>query len=117
MINKLTLIGRIGNVDISDNPKAPIKFSVATTRSYKDKNSDKWIENTDWHNCNLFTGKDRYKDKLAKGQLVYVEASLNYNKYTNKEGIEVTGTNINCSYIRVLDWGKNAADELSDISF
>ena len=55
MVNKVTLIGRLGKdpaVKRFSESNAIAEFSLATTERYKDKEG-KWVEVTDWHNVKL----------------------------------------------------------------
>jgi len=52
-LNKVILIGRIGKdpetYSFEDGTKK-ISFSLATTESYKDRNTGSWVDQTEWHN-------------------------------------------------------------------
>lgn len=94
MVNKLTLIGRIGQIEIKDTKSGDklTNFSVATSDSYKDKNGE-WQEKTQWHRCTLFK-----EFKGEKGDLVYVEGKVEYREHEGKYY-----TDIICSYARKVN--------------
>lgn len=86
-LNRVMLIGRIGKdpdtFSFEDGTKK-ISFSLATTESYRDRNSGEWKDITDWHNIVAY----RYlaERNLTKGDLIYVEGKIKTRKYTDKDG-------------------------------
>ncbi len=102
-LNKVMLIGRIGkdpDTYIFDNGNKKISFSLATTESYRDKDKNEWIEQTEWHNI---AGYRYLADKtFAKGDLVYVEGKIKTRKYTDKDQNERYITEIIADKINIL---------------
>ncbi len=89
-VNKVILIGNLGNEpDVrympSGDPMATI--SIATSESWKDKNTGEPQERTEWHRV-VFFGKlaEIVKQYLHKGSKVYVEGQLRTRKWQDKEG-------------------------------
>ena len=80
MLNKVTVIGRLGRDPelrtFQDGGKVT-NVTVATTEKWKDKNSGEMKEHTEWHKVS-FSGRlaEIASDYLQKGSLVYVEGSL-----------------------------------------
>ena len=70
-------------------------MTLATTRSWKDKNSGDKVEETEWHRI-VF--RDRLAEiageYLKKGKQVYVEGRLKTRKYTDKDGVEKYTTEV-----------------------
>lgn len=102
-LNKVILIGRIGKdpetYSFEDGTKK-ISFSLATTESYKDRNSGNWVEQTEWHNV---VGYRFLAEKnFAKGDLVYVEGKIKTRKYNDKDGNERYITEILSEKINIL---------------
>jgi len=102
-LNKVMLIGRIGkdpDTYIFDNGNKKISFSLATTESYRDRDKNEWIEQTEWHNVAGY----RYlaEKTFAKGDLVYVEGKIKTRKYTDKEQNERYITEIIADKINIL---------------
>lgn len=100
-MNKVTLIGRIGNdlelKEISNDVKL-VNFSIATNDGTKDK------PKTNWHNCTAFNNTAENLVKYQKkGSLIYVEGTLNYSK---KEDKYYTG--ISVSKVEFLDSKKDS---------
>ena len=98
-LNKVLLIGRIGNdpeIKKMQNGKSVARLSVATSESWKDKNSGERKEKTEWHRVVIFNeGLVNVVQKyLKKGAQVYIEGQLNTNKYTDSNGQEKYSTQI-----------------------
>jgi single-strand DNA-binding protein len=97
MINKVTLIGHVGQdpeVKRLENGTPVGRFSLATNEAYKDANGE-LKEQTEWHNVVVWRNLAEQAEKvLKKGSLVYVEGKISYRKYTGKDGIERTSTDI-----------------------
>lgn len=106
MINKVTLIGNLGGdpeIRHLDNGTAVGRFSLATNESYKDKD-DNWQKLTEWHNVVVWRDlAERAGKQLKKGMMVYVEGKISYRKYTDKENVERTLTDIVANNFRILE--------------
>ena len=102
-LNKVILIGRIGkdpDTFTFDDGTRKISFPLATTESYKDRNSGDWVEQTEWHNV---VGYRFLADKnFAKGDLVYVEGKIKTRKYNDRDGNERYMTEIIAEKINIL---------------
>ncbi len=116
-LNKVLLIGRLGNdpeIKQMQNGKSVARLSVATSESWKDKNSGERKEKTEWHRVVIFNeGLVSVVQKyLKKGAQVYIEGQLNTNKYTDNNGQEKYSTQIVLqgynSSLTMLD-GKNSS--------
>jgi single-strand DNA-binding protein len=83
-LNQLTIIGFIGrNAESKSLPngKPATKFSVATTRSWKD-DKGVWKEKTQWHNVRAFgQGFAQIAPRLLKGTHVLVQGELSTREY------------------------------------
>lgn len=79
MVNKVTLIGRLGKdpeIRHFENDGAVCNFSLATTYSYRTKSGEK-SESTEWHNLVIWNKGALIAEKyLKKGSLLYVEGRL-----------------------------------------
>jgi single-strand DNA-binding protein len=90
-VNKVILIGNLGKdpeARSMQNGGKVVNFSIATSESWKDKNSGERQERTQWHNIVIFNEQlagvaERY---LKKGSKVYVEGQLETRKWTDKDG-------------------------------
>ena len=76
---------------------------LATSESWKDKQTGENQERTEWHRVVLF-GKlgEIAGEYLKKGRQVYIEGSLRTNKYTDKDGIERYSTDIVANEMQML---------------
>lgn len=99
-INKVTIVGNLGNdPDVKYTPAgaAITNISVATSESWKDKNSGQQQEKTEWHKV-VFFGKlaEIAGEYLRKGSQVYIEGKLTTRKWQDKEGQDRYTTEIVC---------------------
>ena len=82
--NQLTIIGFIGkNAETKQLPNGtPVtKFSVATTRSWKDDKGE-WKDKTQWHNVVAYgNGFAQLATRLGKGTHVFVQGELTTREY------------------------------------
>lgn len=98
-INKVILIGNIGQepeIRVNQNGQEIASFSLATSDSWKDKNSGEKKERTEWHRIVVFSQGlvGIVKNYLKKGSKVYLEGSLQTRKWTDKNGVEKYTTEI-----------------------
>ncbi|WP_295389437.1 single-stranded DNA-binding protein [uncultured Thiodictyon sp.] len=89
-VNKVILIGNLGNepdVRYTQSGDAMATISIATSESWKDKNTGETQERTEWHRV-VFFGKlaEIVKQYLHKGSKVYIEGQLRTRKWQDKEG-------------------------------
>jgi single-strand DNA-binding protein len=98
-LNKATLIGHLGKdpeIRSFSNGGRAASFSIATSESWKDKESGERKERTEWHrisilNEGLVTIAEKY---LKKGSKVYIEGKLETRKWTDKDGQEKYTTEV-----------------------
>ncbi len=105
MINKVTLIGNLGGdpeIRTLENGTPVGRFSLATNENYKDKEGN-WQSQTEWHNVVVWRDLAERAKSLKKGSTVYVEGKINYRKYTDKDGVEKSLTDIVAASFRLLD--------------
>jgi single-strand DNA-binding protein len=92
-INKVILLGRLGadpEIRVSQDGNKIARFSVATSESWKDKNTNEKKDRTEWHKIVIFSpGLSEIAEKyLKKGSLIYIEGQLRNRKYTDQSGME-----------------------------
>jgi len=96
-VNKVIILGRLGKdpeVRHLENGTPVASFSVATSESYKDKNSGEKVEKTEWHNIVLWRGLAEVAEKyLHKGDQVYIEGKLQTRTW-EKDGVTRYSTEI-----------------------
>jgi single-strand DNA-binding protein len=105
-LNKVTIIGHLGKDPESrflPDGKAVANFTVATSETWKDKESGEKKEKTEWHRITAF-GKlaEICGEYLKKGALVYIEGKLGTRKWTDKEGVERYTTEITADTMKML---------------
>ena len=118
-VNKALVLGHVGkdpDVHTFDNGKQKASFSIATSEKYKNKDGE-LVEDTQWHNI-VCWGKtaDIVEKYVRKGNQVFVEGTIKYSQYENKDGVMVNKTEINCFTITMLgskndNAGTSADDE------
>jgi len=101
-VNKVILVGNLGRdpeVRHLESGVAVASFSIATTESYKDRNTGERRDQTEWHNIVLWRGLADVAEKyLKKGDSVYIEGKLRTRSW-EKDGItryttEIVGDNM-----------------------
>lgn len=98
-LNKVEIIGNLGNdpeVRYMPSGGAVANLSIATTESWKDKNTGEKKEQTEWHRVVIF-GKlaEVAGEYLRKGSKVFIEGGLRTRKWTDQQGVERYTTEIN----------------------
>ncbi len=104
-INKVILVGNLGSdpeTKYSQAGTATTRISVATSSSWKDRDGNKQ-ERTEWHRV-VFFGKlaEIAGEYLRKGTQVYIEGSIRYGKYADKDGVERYTTDIIADEMQML---------------
>jgi single-strand DNA-binding protein len=105
-VNKVILVGNLGNdpeVKYMPSGSAVANVSLATTDSWKDKNSGERQERTEWHRV-VFYGRlaEIVGEYLRKGSQVYVEGSLRTRKWQGQDGQDRYTTEIIASDMQML---------------
>ncbi len=98
-INKVILVGNLGadpEVRATQDGREICNLRLATSESWKDKNTGERREKTEWHRVVIFNDAlvRVAKDYLHKGSKIYVEGQLQTRKWTNKEGQEQYSTEV-----------------------
>ena len=83
-LNKVMLIGNVGNdpeIRATGSGNRIAKLSLATNRSWTDRNSGQKNEKTEWHRCTIF-GRlvDVVEQWVKKGDRLYVEGRIEYSQ-------------------------------------
>lgn len=95
-VNKVLLIGHLGrDAETKYTPSgAPVtRFAVATSRSWKDQQTNEWKEETNWTNVVLWR-QESLANYLTKGKQIYVEGRLQTRSYEDKDGKKVYATEV-----------------------
>ena len=98
-VNKVILIGNLGKdpeVRSMQNGGKVVNLSIATSETWRDKNSGERQEKTEWHRVVIFNEKlgEVAEKYLKKGAKVYVEGALQTRKWTDQSGQEKFSTEV-----------------------
>jgi len=89
-INKVILVGNLGKdpeVRYLEGGTAVANFPIATSESFKDKNTGERKTTTEWHNIVVWRGLAEISEKyLKKGMQVYIEGKLRTRQWQDKDG-------------------------------
>lgn len=118
-LNKVQIIGNLGKdpeVRHTQDGRAIVNFSVATTETWRDKSTGERKEKTEWHTVVIFNeGLTKVAEQyLKKGSSVYIEGQLQTRKWIDKNGDDKYSTEIVLQNYRgelVLLGGKNGERE------
>lgn len=114
-VNKVILIGNLGKdpeVRYMPSGGAVANITVATTDSWKDKQTGEKKETTEWHSVVFFNRLAEIAGEyLKKGSKVYIEGSLKTEKYQDKAtGADRYSTKIIANEMQMLDGKGGSAD-------
>ena len=106
-MNKVILIGNLGQdpeVKYMPNGNAVANITVATSESWKDKNTGEQVDKTEWHRVVFFRRlAEIVGEYLKKGSKVYIEGKLQTRKWQDKNGADHWTTEIMASEMQMLD--------------
>ncbi len=96
-LNRVSLLGNIGKdpeIRYQKSGEPVASFSLATSEKWTDKGGQKQ-ESTQWHSVSVF-GKlaEIVRDYCAKGKQVFIEGSIKYDEWTDKDGNKRNTTKI-----------------------
>ena len=104
--NMALLIGRVGKdpeVRHLPNGNAVANFSLATSERWKDKATDEWKENIQWHRVTVYRGAENVGKYVQKGSMVMVTGKITYREWDDKEGNKRSLTEIVADDVQFLD--------------
>ena len=105
-VNKVILIGNLGNdpeIKATQSGSQLANFSVATSETWKDKNTGERQEKTEWHKVVMFGRQAEVAGQyLQKGSKVFIEGKLSTRKWEDKSGNTRYTTEIVGSYMQML---------------
>jgi len=98
-VNKVILVGNLGadpEVRRTQDGRPIVNLRVATSETWRDKNTGERKEKTEWHRVVIFSeGLCRVAEQyLKKGSKVYLEGQLQTRKWTDKDNIERYSTEV-----------------------
>lgn len=98
-VNKVILVGNLGRdpeVRFAQDGSKIVNLSVATSESWKDRQSGERREKTEWHRVVIFNDRvaEVAEKYLRKGSKVYLEGALQTRKWTDQSGAEKYTTEV-----------------------
>jgi single-strand DNA-binding protein len=118
MLNKVTLIGRLGvdpEVKYMPSGGAVTNIRLATTTRWKDKQSGERREETEWHRIAFFNRLAEIAGEyLRKGSLVYIEGRIRTRKWQDQNNQDRYSTEIIADQMQMLDSKSGGTGNFSD---
>jgi single-strand DNA-binding protein len=118
MLNKVTLIGRLGvdpEVKYMPSGGAVTNIRLATSHRWKDKQSGERREETEWHRISFFNRiAEVAGEYLRKGSLVYIEGRIRTRKWQDQNGQDRYSTEIIADQMQMLDSKSGGTGNFSD---
>ncbi len=104
-VNKVVLVGNLGRdpeVRHAQDGSKIVNFSVATSETWKDRDTGERKDRTEWHRVVIFNDRlaDVAEKYLRKGGKVYLEGQLQTRKWNDASGVEKYTTEIVLSKFR-----------------
>src|ERR1700761_4766885 len=116
-VNKVILVGNLGKdpeMRRLDGGVACVRFTLATSEFYKDKDGNK-IEQTEWHNIVMWRIIAESAEKiLKKGYTIYLEGKIQNRKWQDKEGQQRNTTEIVSETFQLIRRNENSASQASN---
>ncbi|HRE18775.1 MAG TPA: single-stranded DNA-binding protein [Rhodocyclaceae bacterium] len=117
-INKVILVGNLGadpETRYTATGDAVCNIRIATTDSWKDKNSGEKKEATEWHRVVFYRRLAEIAGQyLKKGSQVYIEGRIKTRKWQNKEGQDQYTTEIEATEMQMLGGRQGAGSPAMD---
>lgn len=105
-VNKVILVGNLGRdpeIRYTPDGSAICNVSIATTSSWKDKNSGERREETEWHKVVFYNRLAEVAGEyLKKGSQIYIEGKLHTRKWQDKDGKDRYTTEIIVNEMQML---------------
>lgn len=98
-VNKVILVGNLGadpEIRRTQDGKPIANLRIATSETWRDKNTGERKERTEWHKITVFNeGGAKFAEQYLKnGMKVYVEGQLQTRKWTDRDGVERYSTEV-----------------------
>lgn len=122
-VNKVILVGNLGRdpeIRTTQDGREIANFSIATSESWKDRNTGERKEKTEWHRVVIFNEAlvNVVKNYVKKGSKLYLEGSLQTRKWTDKDGHEKYTTEVVLqgfnAVLTMLDSKRDGGSSFSD---
>lgn len=119
-VNKVILVGNLGKdpeVRYLPDGGAVVNLSIATSSSWKDKNTGEKREETEWHRVVMYNRLAEIAGEYCKkGRSVYIEGKLKTRKWRDKDGQDKYTTEIVADQMQLLGGTANAGAQQQSAS-
>lgn len=111
-INRVTLLGNVGSVEVKEfgEGRKLVQVSLATSDGYK--KDGEWVNKTEWHKLVFAIPSlaDR-AESIQKGDVIYTEGSISTNSWTTKDGEKKEYKEIACTMFKKMSNAKSSEKE------
>ena len=119
-VNKVILIGNLGkdpDITVLPNGTTIANFTIATSETWKDKQSGQQQEKTEWHRVTAYKRlAEIVGEYLNKGSKVYIEGRLQTRKWQDKSGVDHYTTEIVANELNMIDVRQQNLDKTLESS-
>lgn len=106
-LNQVTLLGNVGNdpeIKQFSDGSLVAKLTLATTHSYKPKDSDEWVETVDWHTIQAYGSQAKtIANYVRKGHKLEIVGSIKNNNYTDEKEVKHYGYFIRAKEVILIE--------------
>ena len=117
-LNKCMIIGNLGRdpeMRYTPNGVAVCSFPMATSETYKDRNSGERITQTEWHNIVIWRGMAETAEKyLRKGSQVFIEGKIKTRSWDDQQGQKRYTTEVVADVMQLLDRPGNGSPQVGN---
>lgn len=117
-VNKVIIIGNVGQdpeTKYTQSGTAIASLSIATSESWKDKNTGQQREETEWHRVVFYNRlAEVVGEYVRKGSKIYIEGKLKTRKWQDQSGQDRYTTEIVASQMQMLDSRSEGARGVAD---
>ena len=119
MFNNVTLIGYLGSdaeIRTTRNDSVLTVLSLATKRSWKNRETGAWESQTTWHRCVCFGAVASRAAGLTKGSHVQIVGEIQNRDYAGKDGVKKSVTEIRVQRLVRLDRAAKASEPTEEVA-
>lgn len=116
-LNQVTLLGNVGSdpeIKQFSDGSLVAKLTLATTHSYKPKDSDEWVETVDWHIIQAYGSQAKtIANYVRKGHKLEIVGSIKNNNYTDEKEVKHYGYFVRAKEVILIEKVTGKFAELS----
>ena len=118
-VNKVILLGNLGadpEVKHLDGGSTVARIRLATSESYKNKQTGERVESTEWHDVELWDGLAKVAEQyLKQGDTIYVEGKIKANVWQDEQGNNRKSTRIRANNMTMIS-RKNSGQQQKQVN-